>query len=68
VLGNGGGDAVKPTRVGGSVSFVDIAGGGQHFCALDASGRLHCWGDNYVGQLGNGLGGDRGLPGVVQFP
>jgi alpha-tubulin suppressor-like RCC1 family protein len=28
----------------------DLAAGGQHTCALVASGAVHCWGDNGIGE------------------
>jgi alpha-tubulin suppressor-like RCC1 family protein len=31
-----------------------IALGGSSTCAIDSTGTTHCWGDNYVGQLGIG--------------
>lgn len=33
---------------------LQIAAGGSHSCALLAGGRVHCWGGNELGQLGNG--------------
>lgn len=50
---------VRPSRVD-SAPNVPLAGtgalalGGQHSCATLSGGELHCWGDNYGGQLGNG--------------
>jgi alpha-tubulin suppressor-like RCC1 family protein len=32
----------------------EIATGGGFACALDAAGQAYCWGDNSVGELGNG--------------
>jgi alpha-tubulin suppressor-like RCC1 family protein len=40
--------------VGASV----VALGSQHACALMPGGEIHCWGDNYYGQLGNGQTND----------
>ncbi|KQT91595.1 hypothetical protein ASG49_11350 [Marmoricola sp. Leaf446] len=34
-----------------------VSAGGQHSCALDAPGRLRCWGANDRGQLGTGSTG-----------
>ncbi len=33
---------------------IQIAAGGEHSCAVRASGRVACWGHNHFGQLGNG--------------
>lgn len=48
------------------------AGGGRtdpgysgHTCALAAGGAAYCWGDNRVGQLGDGTAIDRGSPVAV---
>ncbi|RYE86372.1 MAG: hypothetical protein EOO75_15805, partial [Myxococcales bacterium] len=58
-LGYGTTDAITPkrlpsvagdVRVGGKV--VQIVAGQQHTCAALDSGRVRCWGDNTVGQLG----------------
>ena len=35
-----------------SQPYVDFAVGANHTCALDAGGRLFCWGSSYRGQIG----------------
>ena len=37
-----------------SVIQPRIEGGGSHFCILNASGGVQCWGQNLYGQLGDG--------------
>jgi alpha-tubulin suppressor-like RCC1 family protein len=53
------------TIVAGFKDAVAIGSGGDHTCALRATGALMCWGDNYGGQLGDGTAIDRPLPVTV---
>jgi alpha-tubulin suppressor-like RCC1 family protein len=35
-------------------AFARLAAGDQHTCGIDAAGTLKCWGDNRLGQVGDG--------------
>ncbi|WP_166837692.1 InlB B-repeat-containing protein [Rheinheimera pleomorphica] len=54
------GDGSEETRTtpvavqGFSSGTVQVATGGYHSCALNSSGAVYCWGNNALGQLGNG--------------
>ncbi len=41
-----------PTVMG--TNFASVSAGMEHTCAIDASGNLHCTGDNTNGELGDG--------------
>lgn len=43
-----------PTLLNGNWSF--IAARNDHACAVNTTGQVYCWGDNYSGQLGTGNG------------
>ena len=70
-VGDGTEDNIRivPTQVFGledGVDAVSVGGGFRgHACALLADGTLRCWGDNDVGQVGDGTTEDRIAPVVV---
>lgn len=68
-LGLGHRDPVtKPTRVGQESDWVELCGGEEHSCGLNASGALFCWGKNLHGELGLGDFEPRLLPSRVTAP
>jgi hypothetical protein len=54
-----------PVAVSGGLSFAQISSGWAHTCAMDSAGRAYCWGDNAVGQLGDGSTTTRSAPAPV---
>lgn len=44
----------KPHPVAGGHTFTKIAAGHRHTCAIDTQQKLHCWGNNLEGQVGDG--------------
>jgi alpha-tubulin suppressor-like RCC1 family protein len=51
-----------PVRVLADSAFVSLTIGDGHTCALTASGRAYCWGQNTFGQVGDGTNVDRATP------
>jgi len=55
-----------PGAVAGLSSGVRaISGGAEHTCALTTAGAVLCWGDNSLGQLGDGTITQRNVPVAV---
>ena len=63
-LGNGttGGNSLSPIQVPGLIGVVAISAGSFHTLALKADGTVWGWGDNGVGQLGDGTFGQHPSP------
>jgi alpha-tubulin suppressor-like RCC1 family protein len=60
-------DRTAPVAVAGLMSDPAVpAPGFGHSCALLASGRVQCWGDNAYGQVGDGTTTDRLAPVTVR--
>ena len=57
---------LTPVAVTGlSTTIVQVGVGNDFSCALDSSQRVHCWGRNTTGQLGDGTTNDRAVPMVI---
>ena len=52
----------EPTRVVGERTYVDIATGERHSCAVADDGSAHCWGRNEYGERGVEEPGDVNEP------
>jgi len=57
-LGNGsaGGRAIEPAEVLDVTDARGIAAGDDHTCVILRSGAMRCWGDGFLGELGDGRG------------
>ena len=44
----------KPIKVADVTNAMAVTAGQYHTCALSTGGRVHCWGDQTFGQIGNG--------------
>jgi len=58
----GGACSITPVTVSGISTATAIAVGRFHTCALLSDGTVKCWGDNFYGQLGNGVHTDSYTP------
>jgi alpha-tubulin suppressor-like RCC1 family protein len=52
----------RPYAVLGGHAFASLAPGGFHSCGLTTAQEIYCWGDNSLGQLGDGTGVGSVLP------
>jgi alpha-tubulin suppressor-like RCC1 family protein len=69
-LGNGkasaNDDAETPALVKDLSGVVAVAAGGEYSLALLSNGTVEAWGDNFVGQLGDGTKTDSDVPVLVK--
>jgi alpha-tubulin suppressor-like RCC1 family protein len=57
-----------PGPVAGLTEVVELSAGDNHTCARRRDGGVRCWGDNGVGQLGDGTSALRRAPVAAAFP
>ena len=60
--------AVDHSGVLAGKTLTKLAGGVTSTCALDASGAAYCWGDNDIGELGDGTTVNSTVPVAVDLP
>jgi len=56
---------LKPTAVAGGLRFLEVSAGTSHSCGITLDYRAYCWGENWVGQLGDGTTTRRYAPALV---
>jgi alpha-tubulin suppressor-like RCC1 family protein/plastocyanin len=62
--GTTGGMQLTPRRIAGTLQIRQVSAGSQHTCGVSTQDRIHCWGLNSSGQLGDGTTTNR--PRAVQ--
>lgn len=60
--------AVDTSGVLAGKKLTRLAAGALSTCALDASGAAYCWGENGVGELGDGTTANSTVPVTVDLP
>ena len=55
-------------RLPPGITPISIAAGGSHSLAIGSDGKLYAWGENNVGQLGDGSTTNSSTPVAVQLP
>lgn len=55
-------NSASPVAVESDLRFTDIDAGMQHTCGIAGPGIAYCWGNNFVGALGDGSKTDRDVP------
>ncbi len=58
----------SPVTMPANRTFVRLATGATHSCAIDDLGRAWCWGSGQYGKLGNGAWNDAMVPTAVTMP
>ena len=66
--GAGTGYRTSPVLVANGLTVTRVVAGGAHSCALEHGGRMWCWGENDVGQIGDGSFQTRIAPEEVDAP
>ena len=61
-------DSPIPVTALGFIDAVAVSTGTSHTCALHATGKVSCWGDNEFGQIGNAQSIRTSLEPVVVVP
>ncbi len=58
-------DRVQPYPVSNLTDVLTVSAGNEHTCAVRTNGTAWCWGENGVGQLGDGTKVERNKPAQV---
>ncbi len=51
-----------PTAVAGGLTWREVVAGSFHSCGVTPAGEVYCWGNNELGQIGDGTIRNRFLP------